>query len=70
MSNYRLVSEAKEKIRSKELKPDIIKISLRINSKLFWKIKQLALSQRRSVTSLTDEAFTDILTKYPGESKN
>jgi hypothetical protein len=40
------------------------KTSLRIDTKLFWVIKHLALDQRKSIAELADEAFRDLVGKY------
>jgi hypothetical protein len=51
-------------INSKTVENKKVKTSLRLNAPIFWSLKRLGLDQRRNVTELAEEAFSDLLLKY------
>lgn len=54
-------------VMQEEKEKEKVKTSLRLESRTFWGIKHLAVIQRRNITALAEEAFTDLLKKYEME---
>jgi hypothetical protein len=53
-----------QEVSAQQAQEETIKTSLRIDTKVFWAIKHLALDQRKSIAKLSDEAFRDLLKKH------
>lgn len=52
-----------------EVLGEITRSTLRIDSDLFWSLKELAVHERTNVTNLVNEAITDLLAKYGSKKK-
>ena len=48
---------------------EITRSTLRIDSDLFWNLKELAVHERTNVTALINEAITDLLAKRKRNKK-